>query len=53
MELTYDVNKNKIKIKATDEKTQKDIKEILIILGICATTLAGLKIYFDYKIVTQ
>ncbi len=53
MELTYDISKNKLKLKVTDKRTQKDIKEIIILLGICGTALAGFKLYLDYKIATQ
>lgn len=49
MKVVYDIPKNKLTIEAKDEKTQKDIKEIIIVIAACATLITGFGLYLDYK----
>lgn len=46
---TYDIPKNKMTVQAKDEKSQKDIKQIIIFMTGCATILIGFNLYLEYK----
>lgn len=45
IELTYDVNK--IKIKSDDYEISKNTKQILITITLCTTALIGLGMYLE------
>lgn len=49
MELTYDIPKNKMKIKADDKEAIKEFERIIRTIAICGTLLIGFNLYLEYK----
>lgn len=45
----YDIPKNKMTVEAKDEKSQKDVKQMVIFITSCATILIGFNLYLEYK----
>lgn len=49
MELSYDISKNKMKIKANDKEAIKEFERIIRTIAICGTLLIGFNLYLEYK----
>lgn len=49
IKFTYDIPKNKMEVKADDQKAAKDLKQIVTTITICSTILIGFNLYLEYK----